>query len=760
MGIILGNLIDVPVFLLFSILVLLLVLLLYSFLKQNQRMAELLLVLTLLVAGLFRFELLTRDFPLNHISHFAGLDRFFSVKGRIVDFPDVREDRTYLTMEVEKISNANREISSCGQILIRIKQPSFRFNYGDKISFNGYVNQPTNKRNPGAFDYRKYLSGKHIFGVVYLLQDRDIAILGRKGNLYYSGVIYPLRDWLLSLFGKTLSPLPSALMSGFLLGEVRNIPKSIYCMFRDTGTLHLLVVSGSNVGLIILFVLGILRFSKVPRVYATLITLVVIVVFANLVQNEPSVIRAGIMASAILVGLILYKKPDALNVISFAALLILFCSPTLLYDIGFQLSFASVLGIIYLVPRMSRFISRYIPLGKGSLWKWIIYPSIVSAAVEIAVLPILAYYFNFVPLITIASNLIIVPLASLSILLGCVIIFLGSFSYHLAGYVGQTANLVLNLTIYLLDFFAHLPISRIKVASPSLFSMFSYYFVLVLLPEASTSKKYTKILLFYLVVLASLSIWWFVLSANYGKVEFTFLDVGRGNAALLKAPEGKTILFDAGGVWADFDGGERIVVPYLAKYGIAKLDKIVLTDISETNLKSVQSIKNEVAVGNILNVFKDSLDGKAAEQIGFVPNQKQKSKKEEELAINFMRQEREGENKSQSDFVKVAYNQISFYLLGNGFYQITDSLSVIPDSCTVLVLSEMDIDIETAQNTIKLLKPKIVLLTSYDISKKRQGLVDQLESIFPKITFYSLRQNGAVIFKTDGKKIKTKLTIR
>ena len=328
LGIILGHLIDIPVFILFSLLVLLLVSLLYFFLKENPKLANLFLISALLVAGFFRYEILSKDFPINHIVHFVGLDKYFSVEGKIVDYPDIRKDRTYLVVEIEKISRKDREISTCGQILIKIKQPTFRFNYGDRIRFNGYINQPTSKRNQGAFDYRKYLANKRIFGITYLSQDSKIEITKKKaGNPYHSKLIYPLRDWLLKLFDNSLSPLPSALMSGFLLGEVRDIPKDIYYMFRDTGTLHLLAVSGSNVGLVVLFVLSFLRLLRVPKVYATIIILAVIVIFANVVQNEPSVVRAGIMAGIALIGFLLYKNLDALNIVSFAALLILLYSP-------------------------------------------------------------------------------------------------------------------------------------------------------------------------------------------------------------------------------------------------------------------------------------------------------------------------------------------------------------------------------------------------------------------------------------------------
>ncbi|MCJ7508233.1 MAG: DNA internalization-related competence protein ComEC/Rec2 [candidate division Zixibacteria bacterium] len=759
-GILLGRLINLPVFLLFSFLILFIILMLYFFLSGNLRMANLFLILALFLGGFFRYEILSKDFPINHIIHFTGLDKYFAIEGKIADYPDVREDKTYLVVEVEKISNKNKEIKTCGQILVRIKQPTFEFNYGDRIHFSGYINQPTSKRNPGAFDYRKYLTSKRIFGITYLSQDSRIEIIGNKtANPYYSLFIHPLRKWILKLFDNTLSVLPRALMSGFLLGETRDIPKNIYQMFRDTGTLHLLAVSGSNVGLVILIVLGFLRLLRIPRVYATIVTLAVIVVFANLVQNEPSVVRAGIMAGVALVGLLLYKNLDALNIVSFAALLILVYLPPLLFDVGFQLSFVSVFGIIWFTPKMSRFISKYIPQTNKNLWRWIIYPCIVSLAVELVVIPILAYYFNFVPLVTVVANLFIVPLAGISIFFGCAIIFLGAFSFHLAGLVGLAGSLTLNLTIYFLNFFAHLPISRLKVASPSLLFMFNYYFILILLFEVNNSHKVKKILAFYLVLLSCFYVWTSVLNSKPKQAELTFLDVGRGEAILLKVSNNRAVLFNAGGTWGNLDAGEKVVVPYLVKNGISSLDELIITDATDNNLKSIQSIQQEVVVKRIVNCLEDSFGNSNISRIDHRLEGKQKKNSKDKLLINLIRLNTIEKDSLQSELIKVGYGKITFCLSDKRIYKSIDNFSMT-DSCTVLVLPEVDEDMDKIGILIGLFKPKIVLLTSYNFFEKKDYLLTRLKYKFPEIRFYSLRENGAVIFKTNGKNIKTKLTIR
>jgi competence protein ComEC len=189
------------------------------------------------------------------------LNRPVTITGKIEDEPDIRESKTFLTVETESISpienpalsGDGKTIPTCGQIILKIKESTSRFDYADKVKFKGYLNEPASQRNPGAFDYKKYLNRKKIYGMVSLSKAESIEIVKKEpGNLFSSKIVIPLRKWILGVFDNTLSGNHKALLSGFLLGETRDIPKDIYTMFRDTGTVHLLAVSGSNVGLVIL----------------------------------------------------------------------------------------------------------------------------------------------------------------------------------------------------------------------------------------------------------------------------------------------------------------------------------------------------------------------------------------------------------------------------------------------------------------------------------------------------------------------------
>ncbi|MGB2990716.1 MAG: ComEC/Rec2 family competence protein, partial [Candidatus Zixiibacteriota bacterium] len=608
-GILLANLFDLPVILLFSIFCLALFFSFLFLLLKDRVSLNLFIVISLIVAGFFKYELATLDFPPNHISSLLGLDSEVTLTGRIVDEPDVRKNKTFITLEAERIWLGEEARATTGRIMLKIKEPTFKFAYADEVTFKGYLNEPAPKRNPGAFDYRRYLNRKRIFGIVTLTRADQAEILDRgEGSIFLSGIVIPLRKWILDVFESTLSGDHKALLAGFLLGETREISREIYTMFRDTGTVHLLAVSGSNVWLVVGVIFGALSLLRVPRFATTLVSLVCILIFANLVHNDPPVVRAGIMVVLVLLGVLLYRDVDLINVVSFAGLIILFFSPLFLFDVGFQLSFASVFGILLLYPRLSKLVTRFIGKSHRKLWRWVLMPALISISVELVLFPILAYYFNMIPLVIVVANLFIVPLAGLSVVLACFSLFSATFSTFLTGVFSASNWLCLDLTLRFTEFFASVPAAKLSIAAPSAFGFTLYYCVLWILFGSFAAKK--KVLLFSFLILANILVWKQALAHSDKPLSITFLDISQGNSAVIDLPNREIILLNAGEKGVDFDAGEYIVLPFLNHKGITKIERLILTDTSPLNLNSARSIAEDRQVEKLLLPgFSNSLSG-------------------------------------------------------------------------------------------------------------------------------------------------------
>ncbi len=769
-GILLGNLFDLPVVLLFSTFALTLLFCVIFLLRKERQSAKFFLILLIILAGFFRYELLTRDFPPNHVSNFLNVDSKLVLTGKIVEEPDVRETKTFITLDTEKISVGERTYSTTGQIILKIKEPTFRFDYADNIRFEGYLNEPTSKRNPGAFDYKKYLNRKKIYGIVSLSHADQVEIPKQsKGNIFFSKIVIPLRRWILVVFNRTLSGNHKALLAGFLLGETREIPKQVYTMFRDTGTVHLLAVSGSNVWLVIGVILGALSLLRVPKIFATLLTLVCILIFANLVHNDPPVVRAGIMAGVMLLGVLLYKDVDLINVVSFAGLVILFFSPLFLFDVGFQLSFASVFGILLLYPQLSKLVSKYVSRSHKNLWKWIIMPALISVSVELVLFPILAYYFNMIPLIIVVANIFIVPLAGLSVVLACFTLFSAIFSNFLTGIFSACNWLCLDLTLRSTEFFATLPIAKLSIPAPSISSFILYYFFLWILVSSIASKK--KILLFSVLIIANVLIWREGLSHSDRPLRVTFLDVSQGSSAIIDLPNKKTFLINAGEKGETFDAGEYIVVPFLNHKGITEIDKFILTDSDSLNLNSARSILENRQVEQILlpdpsfltDEIYENLIKKMPDRFIFLDSIDAITDKKEKLLIRFFDYPKTDKSGSISKkaLIKILYKQISFCLF-DGMKRVHFDPEFDWDklkNCSVLVLPELGNTNEIIQ-VISTIRPQKIIFTRHYFRYQKDRIPTLMQANFPQTEYHRTLENGAIICKTDGEKLWFDLTIR
>jgi competence protein ComEC len=782
-GILISYFFNLPTFLLLSILILSLLFCLLLILRKDQKGANVFIILSLILSGSFRYELLTKDFPPNHISNFLNLNRPVTIIGKITNEPDVRENKTFITVETENISLDHKTIPALGQIILKVKESTSRFDYADKIKFKGYLNEPASRRNPGAFDYQKYLNRKRIYGMVSLNEADEVEILKRKpGNIFFSKIIIPLRKWILGVFDKTLQGNHKALLSGFLLGETRDIPKDIYNMFRDTGTVHLLAVSGSNVWLVIAIIFGFLSLLRLPKILVTFIILICIFVFANLVHNDPPVVRAGIMASVVLLGTLLYKEAETINLVSFSALAILLFSPLFLFDVGFQLSFASVFGIVLLVPKLSKVLSKYVDRSHKKLWQWVILPGLVSFSAEIFLFPILAYYFNLVPLITIVANLFIVPLAGLSVALSCFSLFSATFSLFLAGIFSASNWLCLQCIQKLNFFFATLPIAKLHVPSPSIFVFAIYYFFVWLILSSIPHKK--KAIIFSLVIIGTFYAWKRVLSSENHILRLTFLDVGQGNSVVLQLPDEQNFLINSGEKWSNFDSGEYVVVPFLNKNGITKIDKFILTDNDSANLNSAKSVSENVKIEEVMIPDFDSSAQKTDED--FVKNMSNKLiflDSIREISVENPATCGDGKNRVRISFfdypetkksgpicgkiVKISYKDIDFCLLDGTknadlkMHSQFDSGCMWEElkNCEVLVISELR-DYGDIKKIIERIKPQKIIFTRHFFHYQKDKIPTLMASEFPRIEYHRTLEKGAVICKTDGEKIDFDFTIQ
>lgn len=500
LGIITGSYLDLAPLFLFKVVALLILVSLVLFVFRLQRLNSFLLLGLSLLVGLFNYEFSTSTSSSHHIANFI-FPKPVLVAGLVADIPKVKKKEIHLTIKVSSIKVDGQEISPIFGLLrieaSRYPSPSTisPFQYGEQIRVRGSL------ESPPRFN-QSFLASKDIYAVMKTEERRIVIEEGGKNLLLRAAG--KVREKMIKSIEQTLEPPSSNLLMALLLGAREVIWPEVLEDFKKSGTLHVLAISGLHLAIVaFVFFYFWQKLLGLSQKSSALLTLTLIVFYCLIVGDCPSIFRATIMISVFLLGLLLERDSNIYNSLALAALIILLLNPVELFNVGFQLSFMATLGIIYLSPILNKklvlFFSRYLPLdpleleatGKltkkltGIFKRWIILPLAVSLAAQLAVFPIIMYYFNILTPITVIANLSIIPLLTPIITAGLITFFLYLVSLPLAEILAFGNNFLLTLLMRLVHLFAQVPF----ISGPFLSLTLAYYGLGIILFEILRSKK-------------------------------------------------------------------------------------------------------------------------------------------------------------------------------------------------------------------------------------------------------------------------------
>lgn len=563
--------------------------------KNKQVLTMIFLGSAILFYSSFNYSLRVNDPGLTHISNLLNEKIRCRVFGQINDWPKLKTDRTEIPVDLDSIFT-DRAIATYGKILIKLSDTSTVIQRGDKLEFYGTIYPVRQFENSTGFDYGRYLQIKGLFGIVYLPTLLNVRI-EKSSRFDLFNLIHKLRKSIRDSFNRNLSPPSASLASGFLIGETRNISTDIYKYFRDSGTLHLLAVSGSNVALVILFFITILKPFSVSRNQRNIILIIMILLFVFVSYSEPSVIRAGLMASIIILAGVIQRKYDLNNVIALTALLILLFEPTQFFEVGFQLSFVTAWGIILAVPIYEEIIKRF----RLSQWrKYMFMIFAVSFTAQLFSAPLIIYYFERIPLYSLPANMVIVPLVSVA-LFGILVLLIFDLILPILGqFIGAVLNYFLLKIIAVIEFFGANDNSVIEIGKISLINILFSYLFLVGLIFAYKSFKVRR----YLLILSLVFINIFFLS----KLILTDSNTQK-QAVVFKIPGGEILFLGDGDkscdlvitncYGADYPIDEYIINPFLKERGINKIDNMIILSSQYDGLNDLIKTALEFKADNI-----------------------------------------------------------------------------------------------------------------------------------------------------------------
>jgi competence protein ComEC len=401
--------------------------------------------------------------------------------------------------------------------------------------------------NPGCASLEERLAAEGIFSRASVPLSR-LSCLEQDGSLRYW--LPRLRLDVARLFEGRIGGTAGGLCLALATGSRAGLPRGVQDAFAATGTAHLLAVAGLHLGMVGLVVFFLVRrlvsrwealLLRVPAQHvAAIVAFVAILLYALLVGWRVPAVRAALMAAAALALLLAGRETDIIAALALAAFAILALSPASLFEPAFQLSFAAIFGLGLAAPRL-RALRERLTHGLIPPLRWMVDLFLVSTTATLATAPLVAHHFNLVSLIGPLANLVLVPLVGLALVPLCLAgALLLPLSASLAGLPLLTAAPIARLSLDLTGWFASLP------AAALLWPLYG---------------------------------WWADSRANpKGVLSVRYIDVGRGQSALVVDPGGKATLIDAAGIAAgDFDLGRAVIARTLWALRVRQLERVILT---------------------------------------------------------------------------------------------------------------------------------------------------------------------------------------
>lgn len=510
----------------------------------------------------------------------------------ITDFPSFSYSRLKTKIKLKSIDGKNLE-SENFKLSLSIYNYEKDYKPGDLIFFNAQIKPYKNFRNPGSFDYKSYMRFKGFFGHTWV-SDKKVELIGKENSFQF--FITKIRARFVQSIDENIKkPLNSEFLKSITCGLRTGLDQEFKDKASKAGASHFMAISGLHIGMVFsfFFILSRFVFSRFEfflwrgwvEKSAVILGLLGALFYALISGLMPSAQRSFILALLGGAGFFLNKNQDPLNLLFCCGFFILVLTPPFLFNLGFILSFLAVFAIVSGFMTFPEKFEKNPDLF-SSFYKWIKVLFKTSAFAVAGTSPAALYYFNILPLTGVFSGIILIPFFSFILLPFAFGGILFSFIFpEVSKIFFLIGSFSVDIFIKMISIISDFKFTYINMGI-SIVELFLIYLILIIVFWGirffifqSRPGVFFKVLAGFTLVILICDVLYEVDKRFFNKHgKIVFLDIGKGNSALIVFPGGKTVVIDSGGFpGSSFDTGRYILGPYLFKNKIKTIDCCIST---------------------------------------------------------------------------------------------------------------------------------------------------------------------------------------
>jgi len=488
LGIITAAYLRIPFFIL-CLVILLFLALSIIFKKQNRKFT-----IFILCALFFLGATLLRNSQILPNCHIAKLVPYksdsLSLVGVIDNDPIYQGEKVSFILKAEKLEINETWLKTCGKVLVKVFGKN-DFSYGDRLFLRGKLYRPFSFPK-GKFNYRNYLRHQGIYLILSVKKNSIVKQLDKNVGNPLRSFAFRIRHKMREAIVKNLSPFSAGILNAIILGERQNLSTHTRDVLVYSGTVHIIAISGLHLGIVAFIILLILKIIKIPRKLRYILTILLLIFYCLLTGANTPVLRSTVMATILLLSYFLEREVNIYNSLSLAALIILTVNPWQLFEVSFQLSFLSVISIVWLSPKIKSLFPE--KLNKISWIRFLTSVFSVSFAAWLGLLPLIAYYFRILSPITILANMIIVPYMTIIVASGFSLALIGILVPYLACIFAASNELFILILFKINSSLIAIPGAYFKLPEVPFMYVLLYYALLISVFNFSKIPIITRII--------------------------------------------------------------------------------------------------------------------------------------------------------------------------------------------------------------------------------------------------------------------------